>query len=288
MDVLVFGEILWDVFPEGRQIGGAPFNLAAHLAKLGAEVTLCTAVGDDAPGREALAEMERRGIRRDGAAVVGAPTGFCTVSKDRDGRPVYDLAKNVAYDEIPFPKLPKRHYDALCFGTLAQRSAVSRNTISRIINEYSFKEIFCDVNIRAGFHSREILAFCLEHASVLKASREEAGIFRELGFTAGNSPRELFGKYPDLRRIVLTLDRDGAEELLPDGGRTVSRKPTGKLVSAVGAGDSFSAAYLWSLLSGKSGGQALEAGVLLSEYVVTQLGAVPEVREDLLRRIREL
>ncbi|HQQ89959.1 MAG TPA: PfkB family carbohydrate kinase, partial [Oscillospiraceae bacterium] len=94
--------------------------------------------------------------------------------------------------------------------------------------------------------------------------------------------------YPDLRRIVLTLDRDGAEELLPDGRRTVSRKPTGKLVSAVGAGDSFSAAYLWSLLSGKSGGQALEAGMLLSEYVITQLGAVPEVREDLLRRIREL
>lgn len=287
MDVLVFGEILWDVFPEGKRIGGAPFNLAAHLAKLGAEVTLCTAVGGDGPGREALEEMERRGIRQDGTAVVGAPTGFCTVSEEKNGNPAYDLAENVAYDEIPFPELQKRHYDALCFGTLAQRGTVSRDTLRKIVNEYSFKEIFCDVNIRAGFCDKEIMGFCLEHASVLKASREEAGIFRELGFTAGDSPQELLKKYPNLRRLVLTLDRDGAEELLPDGTETVSRKPAGTLVSAVGAGDSFSAAYLWSLLSGKSGGQALEAGVLLSEYVVTQLGAVPEAGEDLLRRIRE-
>lgn len=288
MEVLVFGEILWDVFPEGKRIGGAPFNLAAHLAKLGSEVTLCTAVGEDGPGREALAEMERRGIRRDGAAVVGAPTGFCTVSRDDRGNPAYDLAKGVAYDEIPFPELPKRHYDALCFGTLAQRAAVSRGTLRKLVKEYSFKEIFCDVNIRADFCDRKVMEFCLEHASVLKASREEAGIFRELGFAAGDPPRELFGKYPNLRRLVLTLDRDGAKELLPDGTETVSRKPESRLVSAVGAGDSFSAAYLWSLLAGKSGEQALEAGVLLSEYVVTQLGAVPEAEEDLLRRIREL
>ena len=288
---LVFGEILWDIFGNEKTVGGAPFNFAAHLAALGGSVEFCSAVGADELGNAALECIRNSGVSTRYTARAALPTGACHVTLDENGAPSYDLLRNVAYDRIPAPGI-EGDWDLLYLGTLARRSPVSRDTARSLLLSGKFREIFVDINVRKPDISREVLEESLSHATILKLSREEAGCLWEYGLLPERKDeaalaKALAAQYPNLRLVLLTLDREGALLYDAESGQVVhSVRPVNPLVSAVGAGDSFSACFAWNYLNGRSLPEAVDRGVLLSDYVVTQLGAVPEIPKELLERIR--
>lgn len=283
MRFTVFGEILWDIFGEEKNIGGAPFNLAAHAAKLGADVDLISAVGSDENGGAALRECAGLGISCENIAVTDKPTGYCMVTL-KDAVPEYDLVQGTAYDFIPMPEKIKET-DVFCFGTLAQRNAASRETLRKLLEIHKDSEIFLDVNIRQHYYTEEILDESLKAATILKVSREEAGVF---GDNASLEDRclTLMEKYPRIRMILVTLDSDGAFVCRRDAGFVYSSKPSCMVVSTVGAGDSFSAGFLVSMLQGDSTEESIEKAVALSGFVCGHTGAVPEYSQGVLGLFR--
>ena len=274
MKILSFGEILWDIFPEEKKIGGAHFNFAAHCARLGAESYMVSCVGSDENGNDALLEADRLGIKRDYIAVDRKyKTGYCAVTLN-DGKPEYDLVRDVAYDHIPCV-CPRGKFDALYMGTLAMRSADSRRSFEKLIKYVETKEVFFDVNFRGDFYTRELVNSLLKETTILKISDEEISFFGARDHI--NVLLDIAKNNPKLKYICLTLGKDGA--LVFDcRNRNIlySDKPKGKVVSTVGAGDSFAACFLSSLLSGYKVEQCLDRAVALSDFVVTQLGAVPD------------
>ena len=288
--ILSFGEILWDLFPAEKKIGGAPFNFSAHIQKLGASVTFVSAVGADPLGAEALNEIRARGIDPSCVAVLSDyPTGYCSVSLNGNA-PQYDLAYNVAYDRIPYPSKKALHgsFDALYLGTLASRHPSSNKTKWKLLRAYAgqekkVREVFFDINIRGEFWSRRTLSSVLPFVTILKYSREEI-----YAFGSGDEDavcRSLFEKYPNLKLIIVTRDKDGAR-VYDRTSRLESERPKSAVVSTVGAGDSFSACFLYNYLCGQPLSVCLNRAVLLSDFVVTQLGAIPDYPDELFSKIR--
>jgi fructokinase len=288
MKILSFGEILWDIFGEKKEIGGAPFNFSAHMAKLGADVCMVSALGNDELGESALKFVRSYGIHTDYIAVSEKPTGYCKVTL-AGKTPRYDLVPGVAYDFIPCPAVSDA-FDAFYMGTLAQRNDISRLSLEKLLCCVNAKEVFFDINIRQSYYTKEIIESCLQHTSILKISREEMHVFSELGIADASSPEELCASLAErfpLKIILVTLDKDGAMlYICKEKSFLYSRKPECKVVSTVGAGDSFSACFLYNYLNGASLDVCLDRAVTLSDYVVTKLGAIPEYDEGLESKIK--
>lgn len=291
MGIVVFGEVLWDVKGSERRIGGAPFNFGAHLCRLGFRPQLVTAVGPDELGDAARAEAERLGLDPADLAATEHPTGSCLVTEDERGNPSYRLAQDVAYDFIPLPdRLPDPAGSLLYFGTLAQRAPFSARTLANLLS-LPFSEAFCDINLRPPFYDRDILFRSLSGCTTLKVSREEYETLEDLGLLRVEDLsdyehsfcRSVVKAFPRIRTVIVTLDKDGA--LVYDAAADVfcrSALPASAAVSAVGAGDSFSACFVASRLRGLPLQEAVDRAVLLSDFVVTKEGAVPDYPEELL------
>lgn len=283
MKLTVFGEVLWDIFGEEKKIGGAAFNFAAHAARLGAEVRFVSAVGRDSLGDEALAASEALRIPTADVARVAEPTGYCQVTL-RDGIPSYDLVRGVAYDAIPLPEPVPAEADAFYFGTLAQRAEQSAETLKTLLKG-SYREVFFDINIRQNYYSEQMIDEALRASTVFKVSREEIGVLGIPGTPEEICPR-LAEKYPNLRVIIVTLDADGSLAWERKSGK-IFRSPTPHttVVSTVGAGDSFSGCWLVNYLLGRPVEDCLRRATLLSDYVCSQLGAVPEYPKELMEKL---
>lgn len=274
MKIIAFGEILWDVFGSEKTLGGAPFNFAAHSAKLGAESYLVSCVGNDENGKNALEYAAKIGIKTDYIALDrNHKTGECNVSLE-NGIPKYELVQNTAYDHIPICSVSGK-FDAIYMGTLAMRSQQSRRSFERLISSVESKEVLFDVNFRSNFYSRELVNALLRNTTILKVSDEEIDFFGKRNHI--DIVLELSKKHPNLKFICVTLGKDGAmvfdcrkKQIL------FSEKPKNKVVSTVGAGDSFAAAFLTGILSGLKPAQALDRAIILSDFVVGHLAAVPQ------------
>ena len=281
--VVGLGEVLWDVLPEGKKLGGAPCNFAYHVRQFGLESIAISAIGDDLLGKEILSTLEKKGIRHQ-IETVPYPTGTVQVEIDQNGIPQYEIKANVAWDNIPYTEplaeLAKRT-KAVCFGSLAQRSDVSRNTINRfldvILNNGDEHLIVFDVNLRQDFYNKEILCDSLQRCNVLKINDEELVIVSRLfglsGIDMHDKCQDLLEKHR-LKMLILTCGINGSYVFTPD---IVSYLPTPKVKVAdtVGAGDSFTAAFIASILRGESIGEAHRKAVEVSAYVCTQNGAMP-------------
>ena len=278
MKAKVFGEILWDVFEGEKKIGGAPFNFAAHLLKQGAVVELLSAVGKDSLGTEALRECERLGIETGYIAKLDYPTGSCRVTL-KAGTPEYEIVKDVAYDHIPAAGCEKA--DVFYFGTLAQRAKESGKTLRYFLENGNWGQVFFDINIRQNFYTDETIKYSLQHATILKVSREEIGVFGAKG-SCEDICRRLSETYRNLELIIVTLDSDGAFAFRCRTGEIAySERPDCHVVSTVGAGDSFSAGFLTAYLKGSDLPKCLEAAGRVAGFVCSQVGAVPEYPEEL-------
>lgn len=282
-DIVVgMGEALWDVLPEGKKIGGAPANFAYHVSQFGLPSCVVSAVGDDDLGREIIENFTAKGLKQL-IADVPYPTGTVQVEIDQSGVPQYEIKENVAWDNIPYTErlesLAERT-TAVCFGSLAQRNVVSRNTINRFLDVVSRNEenlIVFDVNLRQGFYNKEILCNSMKRCNILKINDEElvtvSRMFGYPGIDLQDKCWILLGKY-NLKMLILTCGINGSYVFTPGN---VSFQPTPKVEVAdtVGAGDSFTAAFISSVLKGKSVSEAHSLAVRTSAFVCTEKGAMP-------------
>ena len=281
MKVLSFGEILWDVYPDKKYIGGAPFNFAAHLAKFSAESYMLSCLGEDELGEEALQCLKERGVLSDFVSRSGVKkTGQCLVTLDENAVPSYDLKMDVAYDHIASDKVNEA-FDVLYFGTLALRSKYNLDSLADLLKKQKFKDVFVDINIRAPFYSYQTVAFCLENATILKISSEELPIVMDL-LSISNSvgykefARIVKGKYENLKMLVITLGSEGAYCYDCNNDKEYSCEAQKvKVASTVGAGDSFSAAFLYQYFQKNDIQACLESASKIAGYVVSQYDAVP-------------
>ena len=280
--VVGMGEALWDVLPEGKKIGGAPANFAYHVSQFGLPSCVVSAIGDDALGKEIIENFTSKGLDQL-IAEVPYPTGTVQVEIDQTGSPLYDIKENVAWDNIPYTE----HLDALakrtkavCFGSLAQRNVVSRNTINHFLDTMPKDDdslIVFDVNLRQGFYNKEILCKSMQNCNILKINDEElitvSRMFGYPGIDLQDKCWILLGKY-NLKMLILTCGINGSYVFTPGN---VSFQPTPKVEVAdtVGAGDSFTAAFIASILKGKSVTEAHTIAVKTSAFVCTQKGAMP-------------
>lgn len=280
--VVGMGEALWDVLPEGKKIGGAPANFAYHVSQFGLPSCVVSAVGDDDLGREIIENFTAKGLKQL-IADVPYPTGTVQVEIDQSGVPQYEIKENVAWDNIPYTErlesLAERT-TAVCFGSLAQRNVVSRNTINRFLDVVSRNEenlIVFDVNLRQGFYNKEILCNSMKRCNILKINDEElvtvSRMFGYPGIDLQDKCWILLGKY-NLKMLILTCGINGSYVFTPGN---VSFQPTPKVEVAdtVGAGDSFTAAFISSVLKGKSVLEAHSLAVRTSAFVCTEKGAMP-------------
>lgn len=286
--VVGMGEALWDVLPEGKKIGGAPANFAYHVSQFGLPACVVSAVGDDALGHEIIENFTSKGLNHL-IETVPYPTGTVQVEIDQAGVPQYEIKENVAWDNIPLtPRLEAlaRNTKAVCFGSLAQRNVVSRNTINSFLDAMPQTEdtlVVFDVNLRQGFYNKEILCDSMKRCNILKINDEElvtvSRMFGYPGIDLQDKCWILLGKY-NLKMLILTCGINGSYVFTPGN---VSFQPTPKVdvADTVGAGDSFTAAFMASILKGKSVNEAHSRAVRTSAYVCTRKGAMPILPADL-------
>lgn len=288
-DIVVgMGEALWDVLPEGKKIGGAPANFAYHVSQFGLPSRVVSAVGNDPLGREIVENFTSKGLNHL-IEEVPYPTGTVQVEIDPAGVPQYDIKENVAWDNIPYSARLEAlagQTRAVCFGSLAQRNVVSRDTINRFLDampQTADSLVVFDVNLRQGFYTKEILCNSMKRCNILKINDEElvtvSRMFGYPGIDLQDKCWILLGKY-NLRMLILTCGINGSYVFTPGN---VSFQPTPKVEVAdtVGAGDSFTAAFIASLLKGKSVAEAHALAVRTSAFVCTRKGAMPELPPDI-------
>ena len=276
------GEALWDILPEGKKIGGAPANFAYHVSQFGLPSCVVSAIGDDPLGHEIIENFTSKGLNQL-IAEVPYPTGTVQVEIDQAGIPQYDIKENVAWDNIPYNNALEdlaKKTKAVCFGSLAQRNIVSRETINRFLDAMPKNDnslVVFDVNLRQGFYNKEILTNSMERCNILKINDEELVVVSRMFGYPGIDLQDkcwiLLGKY-NLKMLILTCGVNGSYVFTPG---KVSFQPTPKVEveDTVGAGDSFTAAFIASILKGKSVEEAHATAVRTSAYVCTKKGAMP-------------
>lgn len=286
--VVGMGEALWDVLPEGKKIGGAPANFAYHVSQFGLPSCVVSAIGDDPLGKELVENFTSKGLSQL-IAEVPYPTGTVQVEIDQAGIPQYDIKENVAWDNIPYTEALDelaRNTRAVCFGSLAQRNVVSRNTINMFLDAMPQSPeslVVFDVNLRQGFYNKEILCNSMSRCNILKINDEElvtvSRMFGYPGIDLQDKCWILLGKY-NLKMLILTCGINGSYVFTPG---SVSYQPTPKVEvdDTVGAGDSFTAAFISSILKGKSVTEAHAKAVATSAFVCTKKGAMPILPPEL-------
>ena len=288
--VVGLGEVLWDVLPEGKKLGGAPANFAYHAGQfLGADNTIAvSALGKDELAEETIEALDEHNLNYL-LPRVPYPTGTVQVTLDEQGVPTYEIKEGVAWDNIPFDEDGIRQIAgncrAVCFGSLAQRNIVSRTTIQKFLDATpaDCMKIF-DINLRQHFYTKEILQDSIRRCNILKINDEELEIvgqmfgYPDLDFE--NKCWLILGKY-GLDMLVLTCGTNGSY-VFSSGNVSFLDTPKVQVADTVGAGDSFTGAFVASILNGKSVAEAHRIAVQVSAYVCTQNGAMPTLPRDLL------
>lgn len=274
------GEVLWDMLPEGKKLGGAPANFAYHVSQFGFESRIVSAIGPDMLGEELLSGLGDKGLDCM-IESVPYPTGTVQVELDGNGIPRYDIRQDVAWDNIPFtPGLEAlaKTTGAVCFGSLAQRSPVSRDTINRFIDampEGSLR-IF-DINLRQNFYTKDIVCNSMRKCNILKINDEEletVSVMLGLPDSPQQSRAKALLSMFGLKALILTCGATGSHVFTSEETSYIAT-PQVEVADTVGAGDSFTAAFVSGLLKGLDIRQAHRLAVATSAFVCTQEGAMP-------------
>lgn len=284
--VVGLGEVLWDMLPEGRKIGGAPVNFAYHAGQFGIDTMAVSAIGNDKLGEDTIAEMNGKHLNHIFPSVP-YPTGSVQVKLDEKGVPAYDIKENVAWDNIPFTneiESVARSCRAVCFGSLAQRNAVSRNTIRKFIESTPSGCIrIFDINLRQNFYTSNVIHDSLELCNILKINDEEIMIVsRMFNYDSSNIENVCRTIMEDfsLEMVILTCGTKGSY-IFTKGGVSFMPTPKVNVADTVGAGDSFTGSFCAAILRGLPVAEAHKKAVEVSAYVCTQNGAMPEIPESM-------
>lgn len=278
--IVGIGEILFDLLPQGPQLGGAPANFAYHISRLGGEGYAVSAIGKDGLGEKIKAILADKKLN----AVIPEtdfPTGVVEVALDSKGVPSYNIIRGVAWDNVPYTaemKALAARTEAVCFGTLAQRSPVTRNTVQSFIADMPTGSLkVYDINLRQHYYSRELIGESLKISDVLKINDEEIRVVSEL-FNLGNDPldacKALLKEFK-LRLVILTKGGDGSDVISADEILSAS-VPDVPVTDTVGAGDAFTAAFVYAYLRGESLSDCHKLANEVSTFVCTRHGAMPD------------
>lgn len=284
MIIVGLGEILWDVFPDKKVLGGAPANFAYHISQFGYDGYAVSAIGHDQLGKDIILNLEQNGL----AYVIEEtpfPTGTVQISLNESGIPTYEIRENVAWDNIPFSNETEslaRRTHAVCFGSMAQRSEVSRNTIRKFTATMPADSLkIFDINFRLNFYTKEIVHESLLIANIMKINDEEVIEIAKLFDWTGTEQeicRKILNDY-HLKILILTKGTEGSYIFTTEACSFLPT-PKVKIADTVGAGDSFTAAFLSKYLVGESIEVAHQFAVDISAYVCTQHGAMPKLPKE--------
>jgi len=287
LNVLAFGEILWDVIEGVPSIGGAPLNFAAHIRQLGGTSSLLSAVGLDGLGDRAVAFLDSWGVDTDLVQRNGKPTGEVPVTL-KGGIPSYEILTDRAWDAITvdsrvLEQVRAGQWDVLYYGSLAQRTELNRAGLSLLRKTLKFDHVFFDVNLRQSWFSREILEDSLRGCTILKLNDEEVPVVSELVFRRVLSDEDFCRKVREefeVELAVITRGEKGAGLYRRDEVLNLT-PPRVEAVDTVGAGDSFSAAFLYSYCLHGDLLRAGQTALAVAAHVVTHPGAVAPYPEEL-------
>ena len=285
LEVAGIGEVLWDVFPDGEQFGGAPANFACHCRALGARSYVISCIGDDARGERAVEFLQNHGVETS-ALVVSTTyeTGTVVVTLDSAGQPSYEIKEGVAWDHLTYSEhlaAIAAGLDAVCFGTLGQRESTSRETIQRFLaaTQSNCLRVY-DVNLRQSFLTEDVIRTSLTIANVLKLNDEELQIIAPMHDLEGSdetiirSLLELYG----FKLIALTRGSRGSLIVTPDAVSDVAGVDV-TIADTVGAGDAFTAAMITGYLNNWSLERTNQFANRVAAFVCSKIGAVPELPE---------
>lgn len=292
LKVAGIGEILFDVFPEGKQLGGAPCNFVFHSKALGLDAYLVSAVGNDENGAELCEILQVNGLSLQYIQRAPFPTGTVEVSLDKNGTASYLINENVAWDHILWSHSMQNlasEMDAVCFGSLAQRSIQSSKTIYNFLKhtQKDCLRVF-DVNLRQAFYSRDIIESSLKNANVLKLNQEELEIIKNifnLPKSDNKSLRIILDQY-ELHFIALTQGSAGSVMIDPENNYYCPAFPA-TVKDTVGAGDAFLAAMIMGKLRGLSLDKVNRLAGKVAAYVCSQSGATPSLPDSLLSELKQ-
>lgn len=289
--VVAVGEIIWDLLPQGKQFGGAPANFICHAKSLRADAHLISRVGTDDLGREALEWFSGRGfdtttLQRD----EKYPTGTATVSLAKDGQATFTITTNVAWDYLEVSAAARSvvaNADAICFGTLLQRSSKSQSSLQTLLKEAKPDALrVLDINLRAPYCSAHVIEASLQRANVLKLNDQELPFLSDLLGLAGDTREQLaeLHKRLNLRALIFTRGAQGST-LLAKGEWSDHPGVPIKVCDTVGAGDAFTASVVMGLLRNDPLDQINQTANEIAAYVCTQPGATPLLDVALIHSI---
>lgn len=289
--ILAVGEVLFDVIEGDYKLGGAPFNVAAHLAKLGHHSYILSGVGNDALGDRIIEEAERLNVSTELIhRHPTAPTGTVQVTFEA-GEPQYEIVENVAWDYLAadFDEVQRHQWEVVAFGSLAQRSAHNRSFFDELFRNLTSRWRYFDCNLRQDYYDKDILERSLRLANISKFNEHELGVCSEL----------LYGQQMVPENFAARIHADfGIEAVIYTWGKTGSRawyrgklyfcpsKPV-TVADTIGAGDAFNAGFLHSWINGGTVEEALELGNQLGAFVASKSGAIPEY-DDEIRGVESL
>ena len=288
-NIIGLGEALWDMLPEGKKLGGAPANFAYHAGQFGLNTLAISALGEDKLADETIEALEKNGLHYIMPRVPYA-TGTVQVTLDNQGIPCYEIREGVAWDNIPYtPEMEEiaKSCKAVCWGSLAQRSIVTRTTIQKFLDATPADcvKIF-DINLRQKFYSKEVIEESFKKCNILKINDEELVIIERM-FNLGGLDLEkqchyLIDTYK-LNILVLTCGTNGSYVFTADK-KSFQPTPKVKVADTVGAGDSFTGSFCAAVLKGKPIEEAHKLAVEVSAYICTQNGAMPILPESILQQ----
>ncbi len=284
----MIGEILVDVFASERVIGGAPFNFAYHLKKLGLPVRFFSRVGADADGRRILAFVEAKGFDPDDIQIdPQRKTGYVTVAVDAQGVPDFTIHADVAYDFIRPPVLPPSEQfndvELIYFGSLMQRSELGRRSLAALLGQRAPRtRCFCDINLRSACYTPDTITACLRHAEILKLNNDEldalASLFR-YDPPYEEQVRTLIRAF-NLQVVILTRGAEAAEVFTPTVHDRLPGIPVPRMEDTVGAGDAFASVCAVGLLHNWPYRRMLTLATRFASGICAVKGALP-IADDL-------
>ena len=289
--VVAIGEIVWDMLPAGKQLGGAPLNFAFFAKELGAEAYAVSAIGNDDLGDETFEAASATGVNLEHLQRNDLPTSRVLITLDEAGIPQYEIVENVAWDAMECPEKSLelvRDASVICWGSLAQRSGKSRKSVLTMLAAApeDCVKVF-DINIRQHYYSREVIEASLAHADILKLNEDELPLVAQM-LSVNGGEKEIVTSLIEgysLKYLVYTHGADFSEVYAADGGYSRIATPKVEVADTVGAGDSFTAVFVTSLLQGRNLGTSHRLAVDISAFVCTQNGAINSLPESVLKRL---
>lgn len=296
MSILCFGEIVWDDIGHNKSnesvknIGGAPLNVAVHCHRLGMKAGVVSAIGSDDLGKQALSVVRGLGVDIRHLAIVEQQTCLIRVAFSACNEPYYQISDNVSWDYIhvtpaQVQEIRKEGWDCLYFGTLHQRSKISRDSIERLVEGGGFREVFLDVNLREPFYSKETLYWSLTHCDIAKMNVHEAQIIGELfGRPTADENRlaAQLRKSFGIQKLIVTCGKDGARYYTDECNGAV-QSPVIQAADTVGAGDAFSAGLVTRLQNKDSLPAACKFANHIGALIASKQGSIPDYNpEELL------